>query len=90
MLPSSLWMLLFRNVFIFVLALKRATPFFFVAKMKVTKEKTRGLTVSLLMGVVRQCLCYPQRAKAASGGLTFRLWFCLVAKHANCQPQTAN
>ncbi|RYU91536.1 hypothetical protein EWM62_06245 [Mucilaginibacter terrigena] len=54
------------------MALKRATPFFFVAKKKRTKEKTRGCTASLLKGVLKQRQYYPQRAKAASGGLTFR------------------
>ncbi|MGY4539408.1 hypothetical protein ACVW0P_003842 [Mucilaginibacter sp. UYNi724] len=41
--------------------------FFFVAKNKRTKEKTRGLTVLLFKGVGGQCLCYPRHANAALG-----------------------
>jgi hypothetical protein len=41
--------------------------FFFVAKKKRTKEKTRGCVVSLLKVVLWQGLWFPQHANAALG-----------------------
>jgi len=39
--------------------------FFFSAKKKVTKEKTRGCASLLFKLVIGQCLCYPQSDNAA-------------------------